>query len=95
MRALYKETLDAAWASAEALIPADRVTHPFGGDRPRVDDRVCFRPGRGAPGHRMVLGHRRGPNPETGVGGRAAAPLQTLGQCRDVRLGRRGGHRVP
>ena len=42
MRALRKETLDAAWASAEALIPEDRVAHRFGGGRPRVDDRVCF-----------------------------------------------------
>ena len=42
MRALRKETLDAAWASAAALIPEDRVAHRFGGGRPRVDDRVCF-----------------------------------------------------
>ena len=42
MRALRKETLDAAWASAEALIPADGVAHRFGGGRPRVDNRVCF-----------------------------------------------------
>ena len=42
MRALREETLDAAWASAEALIPADRVAHRFGGGRPRVCDQVCF-----------------------------------------------------
>lgn len=42
MRALREETLDAAWASAEALIPADRVAHRFSGGRPRICDRVCF-----------------------------------------------------
>ena len=37
MRALREETLDAAWASAQALIPDERVLHPLGGCRPRVD----------------------------------------------------------
>ena len=42
MRALREETLDAAWASAGALIPDERVPHPLGGCRPRVEDRACF-----------------------------------------------------
>ena len=42
MRALYEETLGAAWASAGALIPDERVSHPLGGCRPRVGDRTCF-----------------------------------------------------
>ena len=42
MRALREETLDAAWASAGALIPDERVPHPLGGGRPRVEDRACF-----------------------------------------------------
>ena len=42
MRALREETLDAAWASAGALVPDERVPHPLGGCRPRVADRACF-----------------------------------------------------
>ena len=42
IRALREEALDAAWASPGALIPDERVPHPFGGGRPRAGDRVCF-----------------------------------------------------
>ena len=42
MRALREEALDAAWASAGALIGDERVRHPLGGCGPRVEGRACF-----------------------------------------------------
>lgn len=43
MRALDPEVTNAVWAAVEGLLPEREVTHPMGGHRPRISDRVCFR----------------------------------------------------
>lgn len=43
MRALELEVINAVWAAVEGLLPEREVTHPMGGHRPRISDRVCFR----------------------------------------------------
>ena len=42
MRVLDSEVVDAAWAAVEALVAVPVDTHPPGGHRRRVPDRVCL-----------------------------------------------------
>lgn len=42
MRALDPEVQDTVWEAFGALIPERPETHPYGGHRPRADDRKCF-----------------------------------------------------
>lgn len=43
MRAFDGEVFDAVWSAVESLIPVPVDTHPKGGHRQRISDRVCFR----------------------------------------------------
>ena len=42
MRALEPEVANAVREAVEALIPSREVSHPMGGHRTRIPDRICF-----------------------------------------------------
>ena len=43
MRALEREVVDVIWKTIEPLLPRRVDTHPYGGHRRRISDRLCFR----------------------------------------------------